>query len=146
MIVEGEWGRIEEITLTYVVVKIWDERRLIVPIGYFIEKPFQNWTRVSADLLGTVFIYADYNAPMDKIREELTRLLKSCEHWDGRVNNVQVTNVTEKTTEIRAMMSAANSGALWDLRVFVREKLVEFVQKEYPESRPKVRMELEQKV
>ncbi|MGQ1787260.1 MULTISPECIES: mechanosensitive ion channel family protein [unclassified Saccharicrinis] len=140
VIVEGEWGWIEEITLTYVVVRIWDKRRLVVPTTYFIEKPFQNWTRVSSEILGTVFIYTDYQVPFDRLREELTRILKSDENWDGNVNVLQVTDATEKTVEIRALMSAVDSPTAWDLRVSVREKLIEFLQKNYPDSLPKTRL------
>jgi small-conductance mechanosensitive channel len=142
VIVENEWGRIEEITLTYVVVRIWDLRRLVLPIGYFIEKPFQNWTRVSADLLGTVFVYADYTIPVKEIREELHRIVKGSNKWDGKVWGLQVTNATERTMELRALMSAADSSAAWDLRCEVREKLIEFVQKNHPEALPKTRAEL----
>jgi small-conductance mechanosensitive channel len=141
VIVENEWGRIEEITLTYVVVRIWDQRRLIVPIAYFIEKPFQNWTRVSADILGTVFFYADYSLPVDAIRGEVTRLLKNNKLWDGKVNVVQVTDTTEKTMQLRVLISSGNSGNAWDLRCFLREKLIEFVQRQYPEALPKFRAE-----
>lgn len=140
VIVEGEWGWIEEITLTYVVVRIWDKRRLVVPTTYFIEKPFQNWTRVSADILGTVYIYTDYTVPFNALRDELTRILKSDENWDGIVNVLQVTNATEKTIEIRALMSAVDSPTAWNLRVNVREKLIEYLQKNYPESLPKTRL------
>ena len=142
VIVEKEWGWIEEITLTYVVVRIWDKRRLILPSTYFIEKPFQNWTRVSADILGTVFIYTDYTVPIDKLREELTRILQSDKNWDGKVNVLQVTDSTEKTMEIRALMSSADSPSAWDLRVNVREKLIDFLQKKYPESLPKSRIDI----
>lgn len=144
VIVEKEWGWIEEINLTYVVVRIWDKRRLILPTTYFIEKPFQNWTRVSADILGTVFIYTDYTVPIDKLRLELTRILKSDPNWDGKVNVLQVTDSTEKTMEIRALMSAIDSPSAWDLRVNVREKLIDFLQKNYPESLPKSRIEMAQ--
>jgi len=142
VIVENEWGRIEEITLTYVVVRIWDLRRLVLPIGYFIEKPFQNWTRVSADLLGTVFIYADYTIPVNEIREELHRILKSSDKWDSKVWGLQVTNATERTMELRALMSAVDSSTAWGLRCEVREKIIEFVQKNYPGTLPKTRAEL----
>ncbi len=141
VIVEKEWGWIEEITLTYVVVRIWDLRRLVLPITYFIEKPFQNWTRISADILGTVYIYVDYTVPVQSVREELHRILKGSELWDGKVWGMQVTNATEHTTELRALMSAADSSKAWDLRCHVREKLIEFVQKNYPEGLPKVRAE-----
>ncbi len=142
LIVENEWGRVEEITLTYVVVCIWDQRRLILPINYFIEKPFQNWTRISADILGTVFIYADYTLPVAPMRAELTRLLESSPLWDKRVNVLQVTDVKEHTLELRALMSAANSSNAFDLRCFVRENLVTFIQKNYPECLPKTRTTL----
>jgi small-conductance mechanosensitive channel len=103
VIVENEWGRIEEITLTYVVVRVWDARRLVLPITYFIERPFQNWTRTSADLLATVFLHVDYRAPLDPIREELTRILHESPYWDRRVNVLQVTEAREHAMEIRAL-------------------------------------------
>jgi hypothetical protein len=142
VIVEGEWGWIEEITMTYVVVRIWDLRRLILPISYFIEKPFQNWTRNTADLLGTAFIYADYTVPVDEVREELHRILQSSGRWDGKVWGLQVTNATHQTVELRALMSAASGSAAWDLRCYVREKLIAFLQQNYPESLPRTRAEI----
>jgi small-conductance mechanosensitive channel len=141
VIVENEWGRIEEITLTYVVVKIWDLRRLIIPITYFIEKPFQNWTRVTADILGTVFIYVDHTVPTKAIREELNRILQKSDLWDKKVCVLQVTNTTERTVELRALMSASDASTAWSLRCEVREKLIEFVQKKYPQALPKLRVE-----
>lgn len=144
VIVEGEWGRIEEVTLTYVVVRIWDLRRLIVPITYFIEKPFQNWTRVSADLLGTVFLYVDYTVPVEAIRAELKRLLEDSAEWDRKVCAVQITNTSERTVELRALMSAGDASQLFSLRCMVREKLVDFIRKNYPDALPKLRAELEQ--
>jgi small-conductance mechanosensitive channel len=144
VIVENEWGRIEEITLTYVVVKIWDMRRLIVPITYFIEKPFQNWTRVSADLLGSVFVYVDYTVPVEAVRAELQKILKDSQLWDGKVCVLQVTNTSEHTLELRALMSAPDASTAWSLRCLVREKLVEFIQKNYPESLPKLRASFQQ--
>jgi small-conductance mechanosensitive channel len=144
VIVENEWGRIEEITLTYVVVKIWDLRRLMVPITYFIEKPFQNWTRVTADLLGTVYIYVDYTVPVEAVRAELREILKGTELWDGKVCVLQVTNTSEHAIELRALMSAADASTAWALRCYAREKLVEFIQKSYPESLPKLRASLRQ--
>ena len=140
VIVEGEWGRVEEIKLTYVVINIWDKRRLVLPSTYFIEKPFQNWTRNSSDILGTVFIYTDYNFPIDELRKEFTRLLHSTDLWDKKVNVIQVTNVTEKTMEMRALMSASDSPTAWDLRVYIREHLVKFIQENYPESLPQSRV------
>ena len=144
VIVENEWGRIEEITLTYVVVLIWDQRRLVIPITYFIEKPFQNWTRENSMIWGTVFIYTDYTMPVQALREELTRLVKGTDLWDGKINVLQVTNATESTMEIRALVSAVDSPTAWDLRVYLREKLIEFIQKEYPESLPKSRVIVKQ--
>jgi small-conductance mechanosensitive channel len=139
VIVEGEWGRIEDITLTYVVVRVWDLRRLVVPITYFIEQPFQNWTRTSADILGTVFFHVDYSVPCDALRAELTRILQASKYWDGKVNVLQVTDAKEHTLEIRALGSAANASLAWDLRCEIRERLITFVQQNYPESLPRVR-------
>ncbi len=143
VIVENEWGRIEEISLTYVVVRIWDLRRLVVPITYFIEKPFQNWTRTSADILGTVFIYTDYSVPIDVVRQQLQKILNESELWDKKVCVLQVTNTTEKAIELRALMSAADASKAWTLRCQVREKLVEFLSNKYPAALPKIRAELE---
>jgi small-conductance mechanosensitive channel len=143
VVVEGEWGWIEEITTTYVIVRIWDLRRLVVPLSYFIEKPFQNWTRRTADLLGTVFLYTDYSVPVDEIRNELLRILRGSDLWDGRTWGLQVTNATDRSVELRALMSAPNGPKAWDLRCYVREKLIAFLQREYPQSLPRVRAELE---
>jgi small-conductance mechanosensitive channel len=141
VIVENEWGWIEEITLTYVVIRIWDQRRLVVPITYFIERPFQNWTRTSAELLGTVYLYADYGIPVDELRQELEKIVNASPIWDKRVAKIQVTNATEKTVEMRALISAENSSNAWELRCLVREKLIEFMQRNYPESLPRIRLE-----
>ncbi len=146
VIVDGEWGRIEEMTLTYVVVRIWDKRRLIVPTTFFIENSFQNWTRVSADILGTVFLYTDYTLPVEELRKELTRILHESPHWDGEVNVVQVTDAKERTMEIRALMSAEDSGTAWDLRVEVREKLIAFIQQNYPQCLPSTRVMMDQDI
>jgi len=143
VIVEGEWGWIEEIALTYVVVRIWDLRRLVVPISYFTEKPFQNWTRVSADILGSVFVYADYTVPVQAVREELTRLLKGDPRWDKKVNVLQVTEMKEHTVELRALMSAADSPTAWELRCAVREGLLRFLQQKYPQALPRTRVEMD---
>lgn len=143
VIVEKEWGWIEEITLTYVVIRIWDKRRLVVPSTYFIDQPFQNWTRTTAEIMGTVFIYASYQVPIDVLREEFTRLLKANPLWDGQVNNMQVTDAKENVIEIRALMSARNSPEAWDLRVDVREKLIGFLQKNHPNCLPLTRVVLE---
>jgi hypothetical protein len=142
VIVEGEWGRVEEISTTYIIVRIWDKRRLVVPLSYFIEKPFQNWTRHSSDLLATVFIYADYSVPVDEVRAELHRILQQSGVWDGGVWNLQVTNASEHAVELRALMSAPDSGKAWDLRCLVRERLIDFLQKRHPGSLPRARAEI----
>lgn len=144
VIVQGEWGRIEEIRTTYVVVRIWDERRLIVPLSYFIEQPFQNWTRRTADLLGTVFLYADYTLPVEPVRRELLRILQASKQWDRKTWGLQVTNATTQTLELRALMSAANSGDAWDLRCLVREQLIAFLQTHYPQCLPLNRIRLQE--
>jgi small-conductance mechanosensitive channel len=139
VIVDGEFGRVEEITLTYVVVQVWDLRRLVVPISYFIEQPFQNWTRSSANLLATVFLYVDYTLPMAPLRAELTRILEASPRWDRKVNVLQVTDSKERTIEIRALASAADASIAWDLRCEIRERLVDFLQRKYPECLPRLR-------
>lgn len=143
LVVEGEWGRVEEIHFTYVVVRIWDSRRLVLPTTYFLEHPFQNWTRVSSDLLGTVFLYVDYSAPIEALRARLKELLESSPYWDRRVWALQVTSCSEHTMELRALMSAADSSKAWDLRCEIREKMLEFLRLTYPGSLPKVRLEQE---
>jgi len=141
VIVEGEWGRIEEITLTYVVVKIWDERRLVLPVNYFLEKPFQNWTRTSANILGTIFMYVSYEFPVDALRTELDSLLKGNQNWDGRVANIQVTDQTNRHKELRVLVSSSDSSKNWDLRVELREKLTDYIQINYPGSFAKIKIE-----
>lgn len=142
VVVEGEWGRIEEITLTYVVVRIWDERRLILPISYFLENPFTNWTRQSSEILGTVYLYADYRAPIGELRAELDRILAESAFWDGRVSGLVVTDSKESTLEIRALVSAEDGGQAWNLRCEVRERLITFLQEHHPEALPRVRAEI----
>jgi len=136
VVVENEYGIIEEITSTYVVVKLWDLRRMIVPLTYFIEKPFQNWTRETSALVGSVLIYVDYAAPIGVIREKLKEILKQSGKWDGTTVAVQVTDFKEGTMELRCLMSARSAAQTFDLRCEVREKLVEFLQKEHPEALP----------
>ncbi|NNJ89751.1 MAG: mechanosensitive ion channel [Eudoraea sp.] len=140
VVVEGEWGRIEQITLTYVVIAIWDKRRLVVPTTYFIEKPFENWTKTTANILGTVYLYTDYKVPFEAIRNELAKILKSTDLWDGEAQNLQVTNTTDTNVEIRALMSAKDASTAWNLKIFVREKLIIFLQENYPESLPHTRV------
>ena len=140
LIIEGEWGRVEEITSTYVVLRIWDERRLIIPLQWFIENPFQNWTRTSSEILGTLFLFADYRLPLDPLRAELQRVLETAPEWDKRVSVLQLTDVTERTIQIRVLVSARSSGLAFDLRCRVREALVTFIQREYPDCLPQVRV------
>lgn len=142
VIVEGEWGRIEEITNTYIVVRIWDLRRLVVPLSYFIEKPFQNWTRQTADLLGTVYLNVDYTVPVGELRGELHRILQSSKLWDRKVWNLQVVESTEHTVQLRALMSAPDASTAWDLRCEVRERLIGFIQDRFPDSLPRARTDI----
>ena len=134
--VENEHGTIEEITSTYVVVKLWDWRRLVVPLTYFIEKPFQNWTREGSALIGNVMIYVDYRAPVELIRAKFNEILKQSNKWDGNVAALQVTDFKEGTMELRCLMSARSGGIAFDLRCEVREKLIDFLQREHPEALP----------
>lgn len=142
VIIEGEFGRVEEITLTYVVVRLWDQRRMITPLNYFIEKPFQNWTRFNSELLGSIFIYADYDLPIEPLRQELNKITENHPLWDGRVRNVMLTDLTENVMKIRMLVSARSSGDAFDLRCFVREYMVTFIQENYPNSLPKTRVEM----
>lgn len=142
VIVEGEWGTIEEISLTYVVLRVWDLRRLVVPVQWFIDKPFQNWTRGSPRLLGTVELRLDYSVPVEAIRGELAKVLEASKLWDEKSSGVQVTDATEKTMLVRILVSAKNADELWDLRCHVREKLIAFVQSKYPGALPRLRADL----
>lgn len=141
VIVEGEWGRIEEINLTYVVVNIWDLRRIVLPITYFIETPFQNWTRNDSALTGAAFFYLNYHTPVDKLRTKLKEILDATPLWDGRSWALQVTDTQGQLMVVRALMSARNSGETFDLRCLVREKLIEFIVNEHPEALPATRVE-----
>lgn len=141
LLVEGEWGKVEEITSTYVVVRLWDWRRLILPLGYFIETPFQNWTREGAALIGTVMIYLDYSVPVDEIRRKVEEIARASKLWDGQVVNIAVTDFRENVMEVRILVSAADAGKAFDLRCEVREKLIDFIQHTYPSGLPKVRAE-----
>jgi len=142
VVVEKEWGWIEEINLTYVVVRIWDLRRLVLPITYFTENPFQNWTRNNAQILGSVFLYVDYSMPLAPLRQHFEKVLSETKLWDQETSVLQVTDTTEKTMTIRMLMTAQNSPIAFDLRCYVREKMIEFIQQNYPESLPQVRASL----
>lgn len=141
VIVEGEWGTIEEITTTYVIIKLWDWRRMVVPLSYFIEKPFQNWTRETAALIGAVHLYLDYNAPIDELREKLNQIARESSLCDDRVVVLQVSDAKEHTIEVRALVSARSAPATWDLRCEVREKLIAFLRTEYPDALPRTRQQ-----
>lgn len=143
VVVEGEWGWIEEVTTMYVIVRIWDLRRLVLPLSYFLTHPFQNWTRTSAELLGYVTLNVDYTVPVNELRKELRRICESTKLWLGKVCVLQATDATEHTMQIRALMDAKDSNDQWDLRCLVREKLIEFLQKNYPRSLPRYRTEME---
>ena len=140
--VQGEWCWVEEVTATYVVLRVWDLRRLVVPLQWFIENPFQNWSRNTADLLGAVFIWVDYTMPVEPLRQEFKRLLEQSNLWDGKLATVQVTDSTDQAMQVRFLMSAADSSRNWDLRCAVREGLVTFIQEQYPAQLPRVRARL----
>lgn len=143
VIVAGEWGRIEEITGTYVVVRIWDDRRLIVPLQWFIENPFQNWTRKTSTLIGSVFFWVDYSVPLEPLREELKRILQEVpELWDGRVSVLQVTDTSEKAIQLRILASSADASKGWDLRCYIREKIINYISNHYPDALPQLRASL----
>ena len=143
VIVEGDFGWIEEVTLTYVVVRVWDRRRIVLPITHFVEQPFQNWTRTSSDLIGTVFLYLDYSVPVDDLRDELQRIVEASAHWDGDVVGLQMTDASERTVTLRAIASAKDAPTLWDLRCEIREKLVAYIREQYPEALPALRARVE---
>jgi len=142
VIVENEWGWVEEITGTYVVIKLWDWRRMVVPLSYFLERPFQNWTRHSTDLIGTVLLWVDYTVPVAPIRRKLEEIARASKLWDGQVVNLQVVDSNERAVQLRALVSARTSPQAWDLRCEVREKLILFLQEEFPGALPKQRAEL----
>lgn len=142
VIVQNEWGQVEEITGTYVVVRIWDQRRMIVPLQWFIEHPFQNWTRNNSDILGTAMIWVDYRMPVARIRQEAERICQEAPEWDGRLCVTQVVDAGERAMQVRILISAKDAGQAWDLRCRLREELVHFVQRDYPEFLPRLRAEV----
>jgi small-conductance mechanosensitive channel len=142
VVVEGEWGNVEEITLTYVVVRIWDRRRLVLPSSYFVEHPIENWTRYSADIVGTVFLHVDYATPVDEVRAEFERVVAASKLWNGQTSILQVVDTTERTMVLRAVVSADSAPNAWDLRCEVREQLLAWLQREHPEALPRLRAEL----
>jgi len=142
VVVENESGRIEEITSTYVVIRLWDLRRMIVPLSYFIERPFQNWSRESTNLIGAVLLHVDYTAPVERIRSTLTEIVNASKLWDGQVAKLQVTDAKESSVELRVLVSARSSADAFELRCEVREKLIEFLQRDYPNALPRTRQEV----
>lgn len=142
LLVEGEWGNVEEITSTYVVVRIWDWRRLILPLSYFIEHPFQNWTRESAQLIGTVMLYLDFTVPVPLLRAKAQEIAAASPLWDRKVFNLAVTDSRPDTMEIRILVSAADAGRAFDLRCEMRERMIDFLQREHPGALPRRRAEL----
>lgn len=142
VVVEGEWGRIEEITLTYVVAHLWDDRRMILPLSYFIEKPFQNWTRTSAGLLGSVHVWVDYSFPVDEGRKALKQIIEDSPLWDKRFWNLQVSDASERTMQLRVLATSEDSSKSWDLRCQIREHLIGYIQKHHPQSLPQLRTQL----
>ncbi len=142
LLINDEWGNVEEITSSYVVIRLWDWRRMIVPLSYFIEQPFQNWTRESAALIGTVFLYVDFTVPVDDLRAELERIVRESPLWDRRVVGLQVTDLKETAMEIRMLVSASTAPKAFDLRCEVREKMIAYVQQRHPEALPRVRTDL----
>jgi small-conductance mechanosensitive channel len=144
VVVEGEWGNIEEITLTYVVVRIWDRRRLVLPSSYFVEHPIENWTRYSSDIVGTVLLYVDYTTPVEAVRAEFERIVAASKLWNGQTSILQVVDATERTMVLRGVVSADSATNAWDLRCEVRENLLAWLQREHPEALPRLRTELPQ--
>lgn len=140
LIVKGEFGHVEEITGTYVVLRLWDERRLIVPLQWFIENPFENWTRTGSQILGSVYLWVDYALPIEPLRAEAGRLVETMAEWDRRVFNVQVTEATDKAIQVRVLVSSASAGRNFDLRCKLRESLVTWLAREYPQSLPHQRL------
>lgn len=141
VVIQGNWGRVEEINLNYVVVRVWDLRRLIIPVSVFVSEPFENWTRNFADILEWVHLELDYRAPIPALREHFLSILHDSPKWDGAVSSLQVTGAGISTIQVRALMSARDSSSGWDLQCSVREQLIDFLQTEYPESLPRVRLE-----
>jgi small-conductance mechanosensitive channel len=142
VVVENEWGWIEEFTSTYVVIRLWDWRRMVVPLGYFLEHPFQNWTRTTASIIGTVLFHLDYSVPVAALRKKLEELAKASTLWDGQVLSLQVTDTTERSVEVRALVSARSSSKAYDLRCEIREKMLAFLQTEYPQALPRLRADV----
>jgi hypothetical protein len=142
LIVQGEWGRVEEITSTYVVMKIWDERRLVIPLQWFIDNPFQNWTRTTSEIIGSVFFWVDYTTDLAPLRAEATRLAQVSKDYDGRVCLLQVVDTSERAMQLRLIVSSPSAGQSWDLRCLLREGLIALMQRDHPDALPRIRAEM----
>jgi small-conductance mechanosensitive channel len=140
--IQNEFGTVEEINATYVVVRLWDQRRLITPLKYFIEQPFQNWSHQSSQLLGTIMFYVDYRVPIEPLRKRFEEIVRASKLWDRRVMAFQVTDARERTVELRGLISARNAGEAFDLRCEVREKMIAFLRNEFPDLLPRNGVEL----
>ncbi|MDX6347537.1 MAG: hypothetical protein QOF84_2327 [Streptomyces sp.] len=138
VVVEGEWGTVEEITLTYLVVNTWDERRITMPVSYFTSKPFENWSRGNPRMTGTVFFHLDHATPIDLMRERLHEVLKDCEQWDGRAWGLVVTDTTPSTIQVRALATAKDADDIWNVRCIIREQLIEWLRREHPYALPRI--------
>jgi small-conductance mechanosensitive channel len=143
VVVEGEWGTVEEITLTYVIVRIWDRRRLVLPCSYFVEHPIENWTRYSADIVGAIYLYVDYSTPVEEVRAEFERTVAASKLWNGQTAVLQVADASEKTMQLRALVSADSAADAWDLRCEVRERLLAWLQRQHPEALPRLRADVQ---
>ncbi len=142
VVINGEWGWVEDITSTYLVVRCWDWRRLIVPLAWFLEQPIQNWTRESATIIGTVLLYVDYRAAVDELRREVERIVQASKLWDKNVVNVQVVDATPDTMQIRILATAGNASQSWDLRCEIREKMIGLLRAEHPDWLPLHRLDV----
>jgi small-conductance mechanosensitive channel len=139
VVIQGDWGRIEEITAAYVVVKIWDLRRLIVPLSYFIENPIENWTRTSADILSYPYLYVDYSVPVPELRAEFERIVRAHALWDGKGLGLQVTDLTEHSMQLRCLVTCRNSSDSFNFGCDIREGMVAYIQQHYPNAFPTTR-------
>ncbi|HUJ02353.1 MAG TPA: mechanosensitive ion channel domain-containing protein, partial [Rhizomicrobium sp.] len=139
VVVEGEWGQVEELNSTYITIRLWDRRRLILPLNYFLEKPFENWTHNGTSIIGTVMFYLDYTVQIEKLRAKLQEILSQSELWDRDVSSLQVTDAKTDTIEVRVIASAANSSDVWDLRCEIREKMLDYIKSELPHALPRHR-------
>ncbi|MGW7209155.1 mechanosensitive ion channel family protein [Streptomyces sp. NPDC054837] len=138
VVVDGEWGTVEEITLTFLTVRTWDERRITMPVSYFTSKPFENWSRGGAQMTGIVYWHLDHSAPMEEMREKLRDILRECPAWDGRACDLTVTDSTPNTMQVRALVTAKDADDIWTVRVTVRERMIQWLSEKHPHALPRV--------